>query len=97
MSDVGGKKLKHRREGRKKLNFLSGGAGTLFCKLWLVCRLVRLANVCAALAFSYSLYFSISFLQNSTSLSLNSFWYFGLDAKNSNERSTLCELVLLVF
>ena len=28
------KKLKHRRVGRKKMNFFLGRAGTLFCKLW---------------------------------------------------------------
>ncbi len=41
------KKLKHRREGRKKLNLSWRGAGTLFCKLWSVLGLVLLANVCA--------------------------------------------------
>ena len=28
------------------MQFFQGGAGTLFAKFWLVCRLVRLGNVC---------------------------------------------------
>ena len=38
------KKLKHRREGRKKMNFFMGRAGTLFCKLWSVLGLVAVCK-----------------------------------------------------
>lgn len=38
------KKLKHRRVGRKKMNFFLGRAGTLFCKLWSVHWLVAVCK-----------------------------------------------------
>jgi hypothetical protein len=42
------KKIKQRRVEEKKIEFLFGLAkSTLFCKLWSVRWLVRLANVCA--------------------------------------------------
>ena len=57
------KKLKHRREGRKKLNFFLGGAGTLFAKFWLVCHHVRLGNVCGCEALAYCLFFNLILCQ----------------------------------
>jgi hypothetical protein len=62
------KKLKHRREGRKKLNLSCGGAGILFAKFWLVCRLVRLGKECACcIGYSY-IFLSFSALSRSVSV-----------------------------
>jgi hypothetical protein len=71
VSAVGGEEIKHRRVGEKNEFRFGLPKSTLFCKLWFVLGLVRLANVCAFVCrllmlivspISFSTFPSLSFL-----------------------------------